>query len=229
MVITIDGPAGSGKSTAARLLAEKLHLYQVDSGAFYRFFTYLFLSWQKDKNLPAQEIVNSPEFQNYLSKEIFEVEFKDNKQLIIWKNENMDNYIRTPEITRNIKIIADNTFMRHEVNRRIKVIAEKYSIIADGRDMGTVVFPDAQCKFFLDASLKIRAMRRYSEFQTSNPGISLQEVEKEIDKRDKEDQKREFGKLIPAKDAIFIDTTNLEINGVVNALSSAIQNKKTSS
>jgi cytidylate kinase len=226
MIITLDGPAGSGKSTVAKLLAEELSFYQIDSGAFYRWITHLAMVYSnKVNNQSLSETVKSDAFKKHLESQTPDINFENGKQCIYYDGENMEKYIRLPAITQNIKVIADEPYVRNFVNHLIQEISRRFSIIADGRDMGTVVFPRADLKFFLDASLDIRAKRRFSEFKAFNPGISLEEVKQQIAQRDKEDQNRKFGQLKAAKDAIFVDTTNLEINAVVQTIIKTIQTK----
>lgn len=226
MVITLDGPAGSGKSTVAKVIAKQLDINQVDSGALYRSFTYICSVYARDCKQNIADVILTEKFRKYIIDQKISIEFHSGRQVILWNGEDLEPHIRTPEITRNIKLLADQRFIREEVNRRIGELSRGYSIVADGRDMGTVVFPHAEFKFFLNADLKVRAARRLEEFKRANPAITLEEVAAEIDQRDKEDQNRDFGRLQPAQDAIFVDTTNLELNGVVNLIVNIIQNKR---
>ena len=226
MVITLDGPAGSGKSTAAKIIAQKLSLNQIDSGAIYRSFTYMCIRYAQEHQKDPAEVIDSDGFKKYISQQNLRIEFQGGRQFVTLNQEDMENHIRKPEITKNIKMVADARYIREEVNRRIGKLSGDYSIIADGRDMGTVVFPDADFKFFLTASLDVRALRRFEEFKRQNPNITIEQVKAEIDQRDQDDQNREFGSLKPAQNAIFVDTTNLELNGVVNVIVNIIQKKQ---
>jgi len=226
MIITLDGPAGSGKSTVAKTIARELSLNQIDSGALYRTCTYMGLRFARQLQKTLEEIIETAEFQKYIKDQIFKVEFRLGRQIVMWNNEDMEPHIRRPEITASIKYVADSRFIRELVNEKIRALSGNYSIIADGRDMGTVVFPDADFKIFLTANLDVRAARRFEEFKRIKPGITLEEVKQEIDRRDRDDQDREFGQLKPAQNAIFVDTSNLDLNGVVSLIINIIQNKK---
>lgn len=224
MVITLDGPAGSGKSTVAKLLAKHFSFHQVDSGAFYRFFTHLALLFQERSKKDIKAIVQSQDFQDYALSQKMDVTYNSKgRQHIFWDGKDTDVFIRTPEIARNIKFIADERYIRELVNRRIQALSNEYSLVADGRDMGTVVFPQADYKFFLTASLEVRAKRRMAEFQKNHPDITFEQVMAEIERRDHEDENREFGRLTPAQNAIFVDTSNLDLNGVVNLIINKIE------
>ncbi|MDH4261984.1 MAG: (d)CMP kinase [Spirochaetia bacterium] len=226
MVITLDGPAGSGKSTVAKVIAKKLSLNQIDSGAMYRSYTHLCLSFAKEQKMKIKDVIDSKNFKDYLAKQKLVIEFHSGRQIIHLNGKDMEQFIRQPEITENIKFVADARFVREMVNEQIGVLAKDYSIIADGRDMGTVVFPNADFKFFLTASLEVRASRRLEEFKRINPEFTIDQVMREIEKRDHDDENREFGQLKPAQNAIFVDTTNLDLNGVVNVIINIIQNKR---
>jgi len=220
--ITIDGPAGSGKSTICKLLAEKLSYHQVDSGAFYRAYTWLASHYSKENSVNFESVLSEELFFSYVNEQPPVFSFENNRQKVYWHDNDLEEEIRKPEITDKIKIIADNKRIRNMVNEKIRSLSKTYNIIADGRDMGTVVFPDAQYKFFLTADLSERASRRYKEFADKSPDISVAEVEEKIQKRDKEDETREFGALKAAVDAIFVDTTGLEINTVLKIMHKSI-------
>ncbi|MES0490164.1 MAG: (d)CMP kinase [Leptospirales bacterium] len=222
-VITLDGPAGSGKSTVAKTISETLHRRQIDSGAMYRTITYLAIQYASSTASKISNIVNDDKFFDYLEKNRPVIEFTDNQQQIRVHKEDMENYIRKPEITEQIKYIADNIKIRKTINSWIQELATNYPVIADGRDMGTVVFPDAKYKFFLEASPEIRAERRFNEFISKNPNITKDEVLKQIQNRDAQDMARKFGGLKAANNAIIIDTSNQEIKAVVQFIITSIR------
>jgi len=213
-VITLDGPAGSGKSTIAKLVSEKLNYFQIDSGAFYRTYTYIALEYAKEKSINFPDFINEKSFQIYLENIFLEIKFENKKQIIFFNNKNIESKIRNPQITQSIKFIADNRFIRELVNQQIRKISENYDIIADGRDMGTVVFPNAELKIFITASLEVRAKRRFKEFQEKFTDITIEEVQEQIKKRDFQDENREFGALKASEDAIMVDTSkkNLKVS-----------------
>ncbi|MDH5720221.1 MAG: (d)CMP kinase [Spirochaetia bacterium] len=215
-VVAIDGPAGSGKSTIAKMLAKDFRLYQIDSGALYRSYTYYALQFAKQKKISSLSsgIIDTVEFGAFVKNIDFEIKFENNMQIIMVNEKNMEEFIREPVISENIKSVADNRLIRDLVNEALKKIERKYPIVADGRDMGTVVYPDADIKFFITASLKERAKRRYKEFTQKHPGITLEAVEDQISIRDKDDENRPYGALKQAKDSIFVDTTSKDLDGV---------------
>ena len=222
-VITLDGPAGSGKSTIARMLADQLNLSQVDSGAFYRTFTHVALKEAQKQGIALEELLSGDDFRHMVENLKLEVVFQNNRQLISWQGENMEQYIRHPAITDAIKAVADCHSIRTKVNEMIRELSQRYSLVADGRDMGTVVFPDTPYKFYLDADLGERARRRFAEFEGKFPGITLSEVEEKIAQRDQDDKGREFGGLKAASDAIIVDTTTRNIKAVVEILLTQIR------
>lgn len=222
-VITLDGPAGSGKSTVGRILAEELHYCIVDSGAFYRSITHIALQELQENNLSMPELLKTQTFRQTIKNLKLNVTFQDNRQVITYQGDDMEFYIRHPAITDAIKEIADCAYIREKVNKMIRGLSARYSLVADGRDMGTVVFPDTPYKFYLDADLPTRAKRRFGEFEGRFPGITLAEIEKKIAQRDNDDMNRKFGGLKAASDAIFVDTTGRKIKAVVEILLAQIQ------
>ncbi|WP_243401762.1 (d)CMP kinase, partial [Leptospira ellisii] len=167
-VIALDGPAGSGKSTVAREIAEKIGFNYLDTGAFYRALTlYLFRKYESSPNDPSfAEWVKTSEAETALSGAKILCEFSaGNENKILLNGEDVSLAIRTPEITREIKHIANRRIYRDFVNRELHFLAKLHKLIMDGRDIGTEVFPDAKCKFYLTASSKVRADRRFLQLQ----------------------------------------------------------------
>ena len=210
LIITIDGPAGSGKSSLAKRLADKYELFQIDSGAIYRAFTKLALDYSKSETLRGKTL-ESIGFYNYLSRNSIKIDFKDRNQITQVNNLDVEEFLRTPQITANIKPVADNRKIRENVNKIIVEVAEKYPLVADGRDMGSIVFPDADIKFYITASSRARAERRFAEMQQKFPDLTVDYVEEQIIIRDQQDTDRDFGRLVQPGDAIFIDTTTLSL------------------
>ena len=206
VTIAIDGPAGSGKSTVARRVAEKLGLLYLDSGAMYRAVTVLAIQ----DGLAS----DSPELIERVK--ACHIEFADNGKTILLNTEDVSVQIRTPAVNRRVADVAKIPEIRHEIVKHQQRIGAEGSIIAEGRDLTTIVFPDADFKFYLDASVTERAKRRLAELQAQNVDITLTAVEAEISARDEKDKTRAHSPLRAADDAIIIDTTDKTINEVVD-------------
>lgn len=194
MKIAIDGPAGSGKSTIARLAAKQLGFKHIDTGAYYRWLTYNVLENKiaVDDEIKIIGLFEDLDFDNI-----------------------PDNKIRSREVSNNVSKVAANKEVRpHIVNIQRKT-AEKNNIVMEGRDIGSVVFPDAEVKIFLNASVEERANRRYKEIITKGETADLAAIKKDIEQRDQNDRQREASPLLKTEDAIEVDTTSLTIDEVV--------------
>lgn len=219
LVITIDGPAASGKSTVARRLAEKLDATFLDTGAMYRAVTVAAVAAGADMSNEDKllQVMQTTKFQ-----------FLANRgEMQVYVNGiDVTEQIRQPEITANAHYIASAPKVRTELVRMQREFAAKHKrVVTEGRDQGTVAFPDANMKFYLTADLSERARRRQAELITSGCSQSLEQIEQAIEKRDKSDQTRAVGPLAPARDAIVIDTTGLTVEQVVEKLSGYVQEK----
>lgn len=208
VTIAIDGPAGSGKSTVARRIAEKLGLLYLDSGAMYRAVTLLALQ----EGLAA----DNPTLIDRVK--ACHIEFTDNGRTILLDTEDVSVQIRTPAVNRLVADVAKIPEIRHEIVKHQQRIGAEGSIIAEGRDLTTIVFPNADFKFYLDASVKERAKRRLAELQAQNENATLAAVEAEIRERDEKDTTREHSPLRAADDAIVVDTTDKTIEEVVDLI-----------
>ena len=211
LVIAVDGPAGAGKSTIAKLIAEKLNINYIDTGAMYRAITYKCLQNNIDIN-NEKEVIN-------IAKNC-EIDFKDNN--IYLNGEILTDEIRTMEVSNNVSNVAKIKEVRYlmvDVQRNIGKVS---SVILDGRDIGSYVFPNADYKFFLIATPEERGNRRYKELVNKGYDVNLEEIIKDIIKRDEIDSNREFAPLVKAEDAIEIDTTGKSINAVVQSVLSKI-------
>lgn len=206
--IAIDGPAGSGKSTVARRVAEKLGLLYLDSGAMYRAVTLLALQ----EGLAA----DSPKLIDRVK--ACHIEFTDNGRTILLDTEDVSAQIRTPAVNRLVADVAKIPEIRREIVKHQQRIGAEGSIIAEGRDLTTIVFPNADFKFYLDASATERAKRRLAELQAQNEEATLAAVAAEIRERDEKDTTREHSPLRTAPDAIVVDTTDKTIEEVVDFL-----------
>ena len=206
VTIAIDGPAGSGKSTVARRIAEKLGLLYLDSGAMYRAVTLLAIR--------GGLASDSPELLDQVK--ACHIEFKNNGKTILLNAEDVSVQIRTPAVNRRVADVAKIPEIRSEIVKHQQRIGAQGRIIAEGRDLTTIVFPDADFKFFLDASVTERAKRRLSELRRQNVDITLAAVEAEITDRDEKDKTRAHSPLRVADDAINVDTTDKTIGEVVD-------------
>ena len=208
ILIAIDGPAGSGKSTTAKLVAKKLGFVYLDTGAMYRAITLKSLRMKKDINDP-QKIVK-------IAKESdIKFEFKNKTNHIFLDGEDVTQEIRQPQIDKSVSILAKYKKVREILVAQQKKLGQNHNLVAEGRDTTTVVFPDA-IKIYLNADLKERAKRRFLELGSKDIKSSQEEQIKELSKRDGLDSTREASPLLKHKDAIVVDTTNLTIEQQVN-------------
>ncbi|WP_074016651.1 (d)CMP kinase [Fusobacterium massiliense] len=212
LIVAIDGPAGSGKSTIAKLIAKKYNFTYIDTGAMYRMITLYLLQEKID-------FENLKEIENVLNNHI-NLDMKENKFFL--NNKDVSQEIREPIISENVSKVASIKIVRDNLVSLQRKIASNKNVILDGRDIGTVVFPNAQVKIFLIASVEERANRRYKEFLEKNISISYEEVLKSLKERDFIDSTRKESPLVKAKDAIELDTTNLNLQEVVDFISSKI-------
>ena len=213
MIIVIDGPAGSGKSSTAKSIANRLGIKFLDSGALYRAITYLWLeSGKPDK----------AEFFENLSNIQLKADFRDQTFYVYAGREDLTDKIRTKYVADRVSEIASYKTARSFVNSFMRDLVKKDTYIADGRDLGTAVFPDADLKFYMDASLKERAKRRFLEMKNSDNSLTLEDVIKNLRSRDEKDQSRENDPLKKADDAIIIDTTGKSFEEQVREMISII-------
>ncbi len=219
LIITIDGPAASGKSTVARLLAEKLDASFLDTGAMYRAVTLAAMQAGVDLNdkLKLLDIAQKCEFQ-------FSVEA--GKTIVCIDNVDVTERIRDPKVTANARHIAAAPEVRDElVQMQRQFAADRQRVVTEGRDQGTVAFGDADVKFFLTADLVERARRRQADLGGKDSNQSLEQIQRAIEERDKSDESRAVGPLKPADDAIVADTTDLSIDEVVEKLLTLVKER----
>jgi cytidylate kinase len=214
MIITIDGPAGSGKSTAARMLAEKLGVRFLDTGAMYRSIA-----------LAALRAGVAPEDADAVTRvaEHCRIDMPDNR--ILLNGADVTMAIREPEVTYVASIVAAHAGVRRRLVALQQAVAQAGPLVTEGRDQGTIVFPNAACKFFLTASLAARAARRQAELSRKSIPSSLEEVTEQIQQRDERDEQRATAPMKPADDALLIDTSDLSIEQVVQLLLNAISQR----
>ena len=215
LIITIDGPAGAGKTTVSRALANRLGYKYIDTGALYRGVAYEAIS----KGLSYDD-------DNGLERMCTGLRFKYiriKKELHLISNDSdITDLIRTPEITMFASSVSARSVVRKYLLALQRDMGREKGVVFEGRDMGTVVFPDADIKFFLDASHKNRALRRYREMEPET-SQTLEDVERDMKKRDENDRNRELAPLKPAEDAEIIDSTDISANEVVELMVSYIE------
>jgi CMP/dCMP kinase len=208
-IITIDGPSGVGKSTAAKAVAEKLGLSYLDTGAMYRAIA---LQAQRER----VNIDNLRELESLLKHtEITFTRDQNHILLVLVNNEDITDKIRTPEISRLSSDIATKGIVRKRLIEIQRRVGKEGGIVAEGRDMGTYVFPDTKYKFYLDAELEMRAKRRWNQLHESGSDANIEDISKQIEARDKQDKERSESPLHPARNAVIIDTTHLNADEVV--------------
>jgi len=219
LVIAIDGFSSTGKSSISKVVADTLGLIHIDTGAMYRAITLFGLRNFKDEK---QEIDLSKLLQNLNE---ISLEFRENSgKLEIYLNgENVSKEIRTTEVSDNVSLIAKHPEVRARLVVLQRDIAEKQGVIMDGRDIGTVVLPDADYKFFLTASADERARRRFLELQSLGIETTIEEVKQNLIERDRIDSEREISPLKQAEDAILIDNTNLNKEETIDLILSYIK------
>jgi cytidylate kinase len=219
LIVTIDGPAGSGKSTAAKLLAKRLGASFLDTGAMYRTVTIAAMKAGADLGDEEQlfDVLNNSQFR-------FDIK-RDNMTCFV-DGEDVTELIRLPQVTDNARYVASSQILRHElVKMQRQIAAGEEKIVTEGRDQGTVAFPDANMKIFLTADLRQRAIRRLAELKEKGINMSIEDVEQSIEDRDKCDINREIGPLMPADDAVIVDTTDLSIEQMVEKLVGIVKEK----
>lgn len=216
--IAIDGPAGAGKSTIAKALAKKLEYVYVDTGAMYRAMGLYFLR----NHIAADETEKIEEACDQIH---VMIEYENGEQQVLLNGENVTGFIRTEEVGKMTSAISVNGKVRQKLVELQQELARTTSVIMDGRDIGTKVLPNADLKIYLTASSMTRAKRRWLEL--TNKGISskIEEIEKDIIERDYRDMHREISPLVQAEDAVLLDSSDLNIEEVVDAMLQLVNEK----
>ncbi|WP_303710441.1 (d)CMP kinase [Phascolarctobacterium succinatutens] len=217
IVVAIDGPAGAGKSTIAKLAAEKLGYAYIDTGAMYRIVAWKFLQTGK----PFDE-----DFISGLSKTML-IDFKPEAKInrVFVDGTEVTDAIRTPEVTAIVSRVAAIGAVREAMVDQQRRMGEAGGVLMDGRDIGTVVFPNAQLKIFLTASVEERARRRYAEMVAKGQQIDLQQLQADIAERDKQDSERAISPLRQAEDALLLDTSDMGISEVTERILQLVQER----
>jgi len=215
-IVTIDGTSGSGKSTTAKMAAERLRWFYLNTGAMYRAIAYKCLK----KGIPPENHQLITEVAEHTS--ISFQKIKDTHRVLV-DNEDVTVVIKTPEVTKLVSPIANIKEVREIMVEKQRQIADNKKCICEGRDMGTVVFPDAELKIFMDADIDVRAQRRYKELKNLNIPVEIDKIKVELIQRDEYDSTRENSPLKKAEDAIMLDTTHMSIKDEVNWVVKKIQ------
>ncbi|MFO7263663.1 MAG: cytidylate kinase [Bacillaceae bacterium G1] len=218
--VAIDGPAGAGKSTVAKQVAALLGMEYIDTGAMYRAVTWAIIH----ENIPLDD---EPQLRAFLASLRLVVEHDADGRQRVWVNgQEVSEQIRSPQVTEFVSVVAARPAVRERLVDMQREIARHKCVIMDGRDIGTVVFPDAEVKFFITASLDVRAMRRYQELVARGHEIDYETVKQELHRRDELDQNRAHSPLKPAEDAIILDTSQMPLAEVVERVSETIRQAK---
>ena len=215
IIVAIDGPAGSGKSTIAKIIAKKFNLTYIDTGAMYRMITLYLL----ENNIDFDDLKEIEKVLNTVNLDMQGDKFYLN-------NVDVTTKIREKRINENVSKVASIKIVRSNLVDLQRKVSNNKNVILDGRDVGTVIFPNAQVKIFLIASPEERARRRYNEFLEKKTEITYEEVLKSIKERDHIDSTRDESPFVKADDAIELDSTNLTIDDVVNFISKEIEKVK---
>lgn len=215
-IVAIDGPAGSGKSTTSKLIAARLGYMYLDTGAMYRSLTYFAI-----KN----NIAFSDEETLAKLAHILPIKFKTSADVnrVFLNGKDVTDEIRLPEVTKNASEVAAHKAVREAMVKKQQEYGKEGSIVAEGRDTTTVVFPNADVKIYLNASVEQRAQRRLLDLMKVGVTTTLQELQEEIKNRDHKDSSREHSPLMKSKDAILVDTTNMTLEGQVDYIVNLIR------
>lgn len=209
--IAIDGPAGAGKSTIAKQVAKNLDFIYVDTGAMYRAIALYLLR----NHVEAEE---DEKISHFAKSANVELSYINGEQQVILNGENVSGFIRTEEVGKMASIAAKNKDVRIQLLDLQRNLAKKENVIMDGRDIGTHVLPNADLKIYLTASSGVRANRRYKELQNKGIECCIEEIERDIIARDKQDMERKIAPLKQAEDALLLDSSDMTIEEVVNKI-----------
>ncbi len=224
-IVTIDGPSGAGKSTISKMLAAKLHYTYLDTGAMYRVVG--LLVERSGLDLEAENTGKKlKQLLDTLDITLASGEEGQETRAFL-NNEDVSDAIRTPEMAMVASRVSAAPEVRKKLTEMQRAMGNKNAIVAEGRDMGTVVFPDAKHKFFLDATPEERARRRHTQFLQNNQQVEFEEILAQIQKRDRDDSSRSLAPLKPAEDAVVIDSSEMNIEEVVSFMLKTVhQNQK---
>lgn len=209
--IAIDGPAGAGKSTIAKRLAKEMNFIYVDTGALYRALAYAFLS----NNVPIDQEKAVEELCEQLT---VQLAYADGKQRVLLNGEDITDFLRQEEVGNAASVTSVYPAVRAKLLSIQQEIARQENVIMDGRDIGTCVLPNAQCKIYLTATVETRAQRRYKELIERGEEADIDKIQKDIAERDERDMSREIAPLKQADDAVLVDSSDMTIEEVVDTI-----------
>lgn len=216
--VAVDGPASSGKSTVSKRIAEIFDFIYIDTGAMYRALTYGVLENNIDVN-------NEAKIYQFLVKNPITFKKDNGQQLVFLGGEDVTSYLRSDKVNENVSDVSKHAKVRDIMVEQQQELANNASVIMDGRDIGTVVLPDADLKIYLEASIDERAKRRYLENKEKNDETKLDDIRKSLEKRDYIDMNREISPLKKAEDALVIDTTEYTRQEIINKVESVIKKR----
>ena len=213
--VAIDGPAGAGKSTIAKLVAKEKGFIYVDTGAMYRAIALYLIR-------KGVGINDNEGFEKYCSEANVSIEYDNGTQIVLLNGENVNGLIRTQEVGNMASASSTNGKVRAQLLELQRKLAKENDVVMDGRDIGTNILPNAECKIYLTASSRVRAERRYLELKEKGEDCDLDTIEKEIIERDERDMNREIAPLKQAEDAVYLDTSDMSIEEVKDKIISII-------
>lgn len=216
--VAIDGPAGAGKSTIAKLVAKEMGYIYVDTGAMYRAIALYLLR----KNVAIDD---NASIEKYCVEAKVSIKYEDGVQVVLLNGENVNGLIRTQEVGNMASASSTNGKVRALLLDLQRNLAKENDVVMDGRDIGTNILPNAQCKIYLTASSRVRANRRYLELTEKGVECDIDTIEKEIIERDERDMNREIAPLKQAEDAVFLDTSDMNIEEVTDKIMTIIKEK----
>ncbi|MEG1705189.1 MAG: (d)CMP kinase [Clostridia bacterium] len=216
-IIAIDGPSATGKSTTAKILANKLSIVYIDTGAMYRAVAYYFAS----NNIET----NEENIKKYMDEINIKLKYEKECLKVFLNDEDVTQKIRTSDMSMAASDVSKIAYVREKLVDMQRKLGKVSSSVMDGRDIGSVVFPDADLKVYLDADCKVRAKRRKKDLEKVGQIMSINDIEQDIQKRDMQDMNRKNSPLIKTDDAIYIDTTNMSVEEVVDYIILLLKSK----
>lgn len=219
LIVAIDGPAGAGKSTVAKRLAKELGYTYMDTGAMYRAF-----AWKVMKE--GIDLSDEKKLERVLQDTSIELLEQDGRSSVLLNGVDVTDRIRTPELSQLASRVSTSKIVRERMVELQRDMGSHGGVVAEGRDIGTVVFPNAEVKVFLDASSEERARRRFEELRSQGREVTVEETLEEMEQRDRRDRERDVAPLRKAEDAVVIDSTQAGVDGVVGRIMQEIKRKQ---